>query len=176
MNIPNIKIFPILLLALVAVFGCKKSSETLSEKTSSKLPLFSFKTVDGKVFSEDDLSKNTAIIFVYFSSDCHYCQEEASSFVENRASLKDVEVIFVSEESQSVVKEFAEKYKLSKIHNFHVVIDEAGDFFKKFQPPLTPFVLIYNQDWELLQKAEGAMPVSEIIKVVETGKTIISRK
>lgn len=161
--------FPVLFLVLIASLGFKMVPETSNKEAIQTLPAFSYKTIDGITFSNRDLLENKPIIFIYFNSECHYCQNEARTIRNDQKNLKDIQLIFISQENQATVKEFAENYKLTGYDNIHLLFDERGDFNKTFAPTMTPFLVIYNKDRELVQKVEGAMPVAKILKTLQKG-------
>lgn len=123
--------------------------------------------MDGKKFSEKHLAENKAVIFIYFNSTCHYCQNEAEEIKKHQQALKNVQLVFVSEESPDAIRKFAEQYKLTGYDNIHFLVDEHGDFAKTFDASSIPYLLIYNKKQELVKKIKGQTKVAVLLKVLQ---------
>tara|TARA_R110001606_G_scaffold365277_2_gene520054 strand:+ start:80 stop:355 length:276 start_codon:yes stop_codon:yes gene_type:complete len=60
------------------VFTKMKYKEDV-EKHLQTIPKFSFKTLDNNHFTNLDLDSHRATAFIYFNTECDYCQHEAQS-------------------------------------------------------------------------------------------------
>lgn len=109
-------IIPILVLSLLGylVYNVISKMQYKSEvaKTLQTIPEFSFKTLENEEFTNTDLKPNTATVFIYFNSECDFCQHEAKNISENIDQFKNIQFLFVSTEDIGTIKTFAKTYNL----------------------------------------------------------------
>lgn len=128
------------------------------------IPEFSFLTLNNTVFTENKLTKNSYKLFVYFNSECDYCQSEATQISENLTQFKNTQLIFVSFEPVEGIAQFAKTYNLYGKENVIFLHDEKLEFSEIFDAKSIPFILLYSKENQLLEKYKGATKISAIIK------------
>lgn len=162
---------PIIAFILISVFVFLGYS--ISKKITYKnevaeriktIPEFSFLTLNNQVFKENGLTKNSCKLFVYFNSECDYCQSEATQISENIAEFKDTQLIFVSCEPIEGIKQFAKTYSLLDKENVLFLHDKESEFSEIFDAKSIPFILLYSKENMLIEKYKGATKISNIIK------------
>lgn len=131
------------------------------------IPEFSFLTLDNETFSEKELSKNSYKLFMYFNSECDYCQSEATQISKKVTLFKDTQLIFVSFEPVEGIKEFAETYNLLDIDNIIFLQDKKMVFEELFDAKSIPFMLLYSKDNLLIKKYKGATKIDNILKHIQ---------
>lgn len=136
------------------------------EKKLQTIPSFSFKTLENKDFKNVDLIPNVFTIFIYFNTDCDYCQHEAQSISENLASFKDTQFLFVSTENPAAIKEFAKSYHLLDQPNITFLHDNTNTFYARFDANSIPYLLVYNKKQELIKKHKGQLNAEAIRKIL----------
>lgn len=139
-------------------------------KTLQNIPEFSFKTLENTNFTNANLKPNVATIFIYFNSECDYCQHEAQSISDSIKEFKDVQLLFVSTEPIETIKTFAKTYKLINLQNTTFLYDSAHNFSNRFDANSIPFILIYNKDQELVKKHKGQLKAEAILSTLITSK------
>ncbi|MDA9970411.1 redoxin domain-containing protein [Flavobacteriaceae bacterium] len=164
-------IIPILVLALLGylVFNVvtKIQFKNAIEKKLETIPNFSFITLDKKVFTNSDLKLNTPTVFIYFNSDCDFCQYEAQSISEHSTYFKNVQLLFVSTEDILTIKNFAISYDLLNQSNISFLQDNTDTFSTRFDANSIPFLLVYNKDQVLVKKHKGQLKPTAIMKLLE---------
>lgn len=135
-------------------------------KRLETIPEFHFKTLLNKEFNRTHLKQNTATIFIYFNTECDYCIHEAESILENLELFEDVYLLFVSNESISDIKAFAELHQLLNQKNIAFLYDHTDTFSSGFDANSIPFILIYNKDGILLKKHKGQLKPQTIANVL----------
>jgi len=164
-------IIPILVLALLGylVFSVvtKIQFKNAIEKKLETIPNFSFITLDKKVFTNSDLKLNTPTVFIYFNSDCDFCQYEAQSISEHSTYFKNVQLLFVSTEDILTIKNFAISYDLLNQSNISFLQDNTDTFSNRFDANSIPFLLVYNKDQVLVKKYKGQLKPTAIMKLLE---------
>lgn len=131
------------------------------------LPKFQYQKLDGSNFSNKDLKKNTPTIFLYFNSDCDFCNHEAQEIKENIGKLNKFQIIFISFEKQELIKAFSKKHKLDTYDNITFIHDAKVTFATTFDVKSLPTIIIYNSKNKLIGKLKGQTKVNNILKKLE---------
>lgn len=149
----------LLLLCLLGYLGysimTKINEKHRIEEQTQHIPSFSFTDLAGKKFSNKNLLPGTDTVFVYFNSECVFCQNEARQIQEHLSEFNRVQWVFVSEEDTKTIKKFAESYNLSDYDHVDFVHDPTSSFVTAFGVSNFPFLAVYNSKGELLQKFKG---------------------
>ena len=165
-------IIPILILGSIAFMGYKVISKINHKKEVAEhiktIPEFSYKTVDGKVFSNTDLKENIPTIFLYFNSECEHCQSEAEQIRDNIKKFANVQLIFISFEEPKTITAFATKYKLIGYDKITFLCDSKVSFATTFDVNSLPTVVIYDQNNRLVEKIKGEVKIENILKKITT--------
>ncbi len=130
------------------------------------IPNFTFFTLDNVPFSEKELSKNTNKLFVYFNTECDFCQHEVQQISEYLPKIKNTQIVFVSFEEIEIIEAFANKYNLSNKENVLFLQDKKLEFSEIFDAKSIPFILLYDAENNLIQKFKGATKIDKITKLL----------
>jgi peroxiredoxin len=167
------KIKGLIVIALLSVVGYLgyNIANTLNHKNEvteriQRIPNFSFHTLKGVEYTQDNLPTKP-IVFVYFNSDCEYCQSEATKIHQRLADFKDIQLVFVSFEEVLSIKQFAKDYKLDSQKNITFLEDRKGQFSHIFDVNSIPYIVVYDADRKFLQKFKGATKIDNILKVLK---------
>ncbi|MBA4746742.1 MAG: redoxin domain-containing protein [Muricauda sp.] len=159
-----------ILLTLFIFIGNKVVDKILQkqkfEKSISTIPDFNFKTVNGTSFTKKNLKSGTSTVFLYFNSECDFCQHEAKSIADDHHLIKNVQLVFISTEPMEQIINFSKVYALDKKASVIFVQDEAKRFTKIFQPSSIPFNLIYDKEQKLLKTQKGQLTVQGLLKII----------
>ncbi|QOG04881.1 peroxiredoxin [Flavobacterium sp. MDT1-60] len=128
------------------------------------IPKFSYKNTKGGFFTNENLKRGHATIFIYFNTECEYCNEEAQMIKENITNLKDVELIFVSFENPDKIKKFAQKKQLNIYDCIHFLSDSKVTFASTFDINNLPCLLLYDKNQNLIEQVKGQMKIETLIK------------
>jgi peroxiredoxin len=167
----KIKVFiAIALLSIVGYLGYK-IARTLNHKKEvaeriQRIPDFSFHNLNGKAYTKKSLP-NKPIIFVYFNSDCEYCQSEATKIQQRLKDFKDTHLVFISFEEKEGIQKFAATYKLDNQENITFLEDKKGQFSHIFDVNSIPYIVVYDADRKFLQKFKGATKIDNILDVLK---------
>ncbi len=167
----------ILIIVVIAVFGLlsylgynvisKTKEKNQIAKQLEIIPEFEFLTLNQKPFTKANLKPNLNTIFIYFNSECDFCQHEAQSISENLDSFKNVQFIFVSTEPIKIIKKFLEQYNLNNKQNITFLYDNLYTFSSRFDATSIPYVLIYDQNQKLIKKHKGQLNAKGILRVLQ---------
>ncbi|WP_445748593.1 TlpA family protein disulfide reductase [Polaribacter sp.] len=166
----NIKItIGIILLSLVIFLGYSIVNKLKQKKTVAtriqQIPSFSFFTLTGKEFTNAQLPKKT-IVFVYFNSDCDYCQSEAAKIEEHLNDFNNTQWVFVSFENAIKIENFSKTYKLNNRENVLFLEDKKAIFATIFNANTFPFIVVYDSDRKLLKQFKGATSKKVLLEII----------
>lgn len=161
----------ITVLGLIAYLGYNVISKTKEKnriaKKLKKIPEFEFLTLAQKAFTKANLKQNVNTIFIYFNSECDFCQHEAQSINDNLGSFKNVQFVFVSKEPIESIKQFSEQYHLNNKQNIIFLYDNLGTFSSRFDAKSIPCLLIYDQNQKLIKKHKGQLNAKGILRALQ---------
>lgn len=132
-----------------------------------QVPDFSFKTMVGRDFTRTELSGGSTIVFIYFNSECEYCQEEAKEIHKSLSKFKNVQLIFVSNETPEKINFFSEHYKLVQHDNIRFLHDSRNDFALLFGAATIPYSLVYDENQVLVATFKGFVKAENLLKVLQ---------
>jgi thiol-disulfide isomerase/thioredoxin len=161
----------IILVSVLVFLGYNISKKISYKKEVAEriktIPEFSFLTLSKETFSKKKLTKGAYKLFVYFNSECNYCQSEAAQISKKLTQFKDTQLIFVSFEPIEGIKEFAKTYNLLNKKNVIFLQDKKMIFEELFDAKRIPFMLLYSKDNQLIEKFKGATKIENILKHIQ---------
>ena len=165
----NIKlIIAIVLISIISFLGYSISKKISYKKEVTEriktIPKFSFLSLNNVDFTQNNLAINNNKLFVYFNSECEYCQSEATQISQNLEEFKETQLIFISFEPLEGIKEFAKTYNLLDKENVIFLHDSKLEFSEIFDAKSIPFLLLYSKDNKLIEKYKGATKIENITK------------
>jgi peroxiredoxin len=131
------------------------------------IPEFSYRYINGGRFSNQNLKINTPAIFIYFNSECEYCNEEAQMIKESIDKFIPYQLIFVSFEQTDKIKYFAKKHNLLNYDNIHFVCDTKVTFAATFDVQSLPCLVLYDKYQQLIEKIKGQTKVEVLLKKLQ---------
>lgn len=136
-------------------------------KQIQTVPKFELLTLERKLFSNSNLKQNLNTVFIYFNSECEFCQHEAENISQNLNKFKNIEFLFVSFEETEQIKSFADLHKLYNQKNVVFLEDKKGVFSSQFNATSIPYVLIYDQNQKLIKKHKGQLNAKGILRALQ---------
>lgn len=153
-----------LLLFMGFVTFSKISHKKEVAENIKSMPNFLYKEINGNEFSNENLKNNTSTLFIYFNSECEFCNHEAEMIKENIIAFKDIQVVFISFEKPIAIKSFAQKHKLLRYDNIHFIHDIKADFASVFDVKSLPSLVLYDKNQKLIERFKGQVKASTILK------------
>lgn len=165
-------IIGLILISIIGYLGFSigkklKHKKEVAERIQ-EIPEFSFKDLNGKLYTRNQISAKHPKLFIYFNSDCDFCQVEGKQIQEHLEELKNVQILFISFEEVTGINSFAEKYHLINQKNITFLKDYESKFPEIFEANTIPFILLYSKDNQLLRKFKGATKIENIIAHLPT--------
>jgi len=128
------------------------------------IPKFEYQNINGGIFSNTNLKKDTPTIFVYFNSECEFCNEEAQMIQANITQFASFQLVFVSFEKPALIKAFAAKHQLTTYDNVTFLSDSKVSFATTFDVKSLPCLVLYDKNQKLIEKIKGQTKVETIVK------------
>lgn len=161
-------ILPIAIISFLVIMGYKVVDKINYKKQVAEnikqMPVFSYFDLDGNVFTKDNLPKNTPVLFVYFNSECDFCNHEAEMIQQNLEKLEDIQIVLISFEKMDRIKEFAQKYSLLQHDNINFIADSKATFATTFDVKSLPCLVLYDKDRNLIEKIKGQVKIETVLK------------
>lgn len=161
-------VLPLLFTCFICFLGYQIISKINHKKEVAEniktIPEFSYKNINGGVFNNQDIKINTPILFIYFNSECEYCNEEAEMIKENVEKFQNVQLIFVSFEKPEFIKTFATKHQLTSYDNIHFLWDNKVTFSTTFDVNSLPCLVLYDKNQKLIEKIKGQTKTKILLK------------
>jgi peroxiredoxin len=129
-----------------------------------KMPAFSYVTLENKVFTNEHLEKGKPTLFIYFNSECDFCNHEAEMVQQNTGKLKDIQVVFISYEPIEKIKQFATKFNLLYHDNISFLSDSKISFATTFDVKSMPCLVLYDKDNNLIEKIKGQVKIETVLE------------
>lgn len=164
-------ILPILFIGVIGFLIFQIASKINHKKEVAEkiktIPNFNFQNINGRRFTNESLIKNTSTLFVYFNSECEFCNEEAEMIKENVEKFKNFQLIFISIEKPELIKSFATKHKLNECDKINFLSDTQVSFAPTFDVKSLPCLVLYDKDQQLIEKIKGQIKPEVLIKKLE---------
>lgn len=148
------------------------SAPAFSQKTDSTPPAFRrFPTVppfellglDNQKIKRDNLAKRNGTLIIYFSPDCHHCQQQMDWLQKDLNAFSKYNLVLATYQPMEELKAFYDKYKMASWKNLYIGRDE-----KFFLPPYfkignLPFLALYDKNGNLLTSFEGTTEINKVL-------------
>ena len=140
----------------------------LSVGQKNKIPPFSIRKIDGKIFNAWELPKNKPVILIYFSPDCDHCKRMMTDLVKRSNDFKNTSITMITYLPVSEVSKFVKDYNISK-YPFIYIGTESTTYFVRdyFNLVQMPFLALYNEKGEMVTHYEREIPFDEVVKQVK---------
>ena len=163
-------IIPILFICVLGYFGVQIYTKIQHKKEVAEniktIPKFEYKNIKGGVFSNANLKKDTPTLFVYFNSECEFCNEEAQMIQANIMQLSAFQLVFISFEKPALIKAFAAKHQLNSYDNVTFLSDSKVSFATTFDVKSLPCLVLYDKNQKLIEKIKGQTKVETLLKKI----------
>ena len=162
----------ILFVSLLAYFGYKIITKIKHKKQIAHniktIPVFSFEKTQGGVYTNKNLIANQATLFIYYNSQCEFCNEEAKMIRENITKFANIQIVFVSYENTKQIIAFAKTHQLYNYDNITFLSDTKMSFSAIFDVKSLPCLILYDRNKQLIEKIKGQVNVETLLKQLQT--------
>jgi peroxiredoxin len=155
-------------IAVLSYFGYQIFSKIQHKKEVAEniktIPNFEYENIKGSKFANTNLKVNSSKLFIYYNSECDFCNEEAKMIKENIEKFNTTQIIFISFEETEKIKQFANNHQLDIYDNVTFLCDSKASFATTFDVKAMPCLVLYDKDNNLIEKIKGQTKVETLIK------------
>ncbi|MEA1787164.1 thioredoxin-like domain-containing protein [Arenibacter sp. GZD96] len=164
----KIKVLILLLFFVISGFLGFQFYITLQKKAKQNdqmthLPEFSLMDTMGKVRTKANIVQNRWTVFVFFNSECHYCQEEAQQLKSQKDKIDKTQFVWVSSEPYKTITNFQNLYGLGDHPNITFLQDYNAEFTKLCNIKSTPHFLVYDTKGKIVISHKGAWRIDKLL-------------
>jgi thiol-disulfide isomerase/thioredoxin len=109
------------------------------------------------------LSSDRKKILIYFNSECGNCQHEIEEIIKNKKSFEGLDIVFMSSESISAIRSFAEKKYSSNLIDIKFTKISGEHAYQAFGDSRVPQIFIYASDDALIKQFQGETKIDSIL-------------
>lgn len=142
------------------------SEENLNSRIAN-LPAVAFSLMYGQDFNLQNVRANMPVLITSFSPDCDHCQHHATELYGHRNDLVNTSIVMITRADSIATRKFAEQYKLNTMTNVIFLQDKNDLFYKTFNLPAIPSMVIYNRHHKLVKTISGEANMHHILKLLK---------
>jgi thiol-disulfide isomerase/thioredoxin len=139
------------------------SSSIKGQEIVETLPTFFLKDIDGKMFTNEDISNRKRSYIVYFNPECGHCETAFKKLNENVEKLDLKQVVFyaIAANTKEKTDEFFKTIapEVLKLKNLKILLDEDFIFANAFNVGSYPTIYFYDPKSKEMQRYEGSEDV-----------------
>ena len=129
----------------------------------SKLPYFSFSTLNNKSFNSSDL-KEGPVLIIRFHPECEHCQYEITGLLKSKIPSTDINIILISSATPDTIRKFLGRFNLADFPSVIPLVDTSYIFGDIFGSDFVPSNYIYNKEHNLVKAISGEVKTETILK------------
>lgn len=136
---------------------------------STKIPSFTFYTINNSKFSNKQLEAGKKLFFIFFDSDCEHCQKAVEFLNLNNTQFKSAALYFITLDSPLKTKNFFLNYGMDLLNKKNVTIlyDKNQEFINKFKPRKYPSLFLYSTNKKLLLYSDDEKELMKFIRLIQ---------
>lgn len=166
-------VLALLFVAILGVLGYLfydtfQKKEIQFEKIQN-IPEFSLHDTKGNLRIQKDILKGEWTVFIFFNSECHYCQEEAEQLGNVKGKINGTNFLWISTESMEVISDFQERYLLADNMNIVFLQDAEALFSTDLSIESTPQFLVYSPKGKLIKNHKGPWRIDKLLENIANG-------
>jgi hypothetical protein len=158
-----------LFIILVFFLGCSNNVNNESANDTIErihLPSFIVQGLNGVALSTSNLPFGKPVVLFYFGPYCEFSRSQMEKLIENIHSMRDVNLLLISDAPLVELKMFEKLYELEKYKNVTVTRDSSFFFMKKYDVNILPFTVVFNSRKELVKIYKGRFKIEDLQKYI----------
>lgn len=130
------------------------------------LPAFQCTALDSTETGTNYIQTGQTAVLLFFSPDCEYCQAQAKAIGAQLSVFKNIQFLWISDDTMAAVRAFAEHYGINRTANSKVVTAPYGQIKAVFGIRKLPAVLIYDEQHRLIRQFSGETKWEAILQAI----------
>jgi thioredoxin-related protein len=156
-----------LLCTLISLYG-QAQQDTIAPayKRYPTIPALQLLLSDSAtVYKKDRLPHDKPVLIMLFSPECSHCNHTADEMEQLKDSLQNIEIVMATMHPIWLMKDFAERHKLTDWKNIVFGKDIYYILPSFYQVRSLPFMALYDKKGNLIGVHEGSLPMSHVIEL-----------
>jgi peroxiredoxin len=135
-------------LLLFLIISAKISAQSPAEI----IPVFKLYKQDKSIFTNNNLSQDKMLFFVFFDATCDHCQHAFQYMNQHHREFDKAALYFITIDNPAITAIFLNKYgnNLKGKRNVTLLLDLNNEFIRKFKPRKYPSMFLYSTQKKLL--------------------------
>lgn len=114
---------------------------------------FKITLTNGKMFTYQDLKKNTPTVLVYFSPTCDHCKHFMNALMRNESQLKNKQIILITYLPLNEIKAFDQAYNAATKPYFKIGTEGLTFIVQKYYNiQKFPYIVLYDKQLKEVKK------------------------
>jgi hypothetical protein len=147
----------------------KIQKHQITTEKISKLPFFSFLTINNKSFTSNEIKKGPVLI-VRFHPECEHCQYEITELLNSDIPSSGINIILVSSAPRDSIRKFLDQFNLADYPSVIPLVDTSYFFGDVFGSDYVPSNYLYNKEHNLVKAIPGEVKTETILKYLLVGE------
>jgi thioredoxin-related protein len=159
------KSFLLFLLFISIITTASATSDSIPAHLKGlRIPDFKLQLVDSVTnFYTENLDPKKNILIILFSPECDHCQHQTEDIIKHIDAFKNTQIVMNTVLPFQQMKEFYERYQLSRYKNIIMGRDVLFFFSPYYRSQFTPYLALYNKKGDLLFTNDGQMKIQSLI-------------
>ena len=153
------RIFTLLIACSIGYFSFAQPSKNIAP--------FKIKLTNGKMFTYQDLKKNTPTVLVYFSPTCDHCKHFMDALMRNENQLKNKQIILITYQPVNEIKAFDQAYNIATKPYFKIGTEGLTFIVQKYYNiQKFPYIVLYDKQLKEVKKLSSTEDPNVLAKEV----------
>lgn len=132
------------------------------------LPPFKLLLTDSTTWiTRADLPRKKQVLVMLFNPDCDHCRQETEDIISQIDKFKKITIVMATPAPLEKMKEFSARYGLQRFENIIAGRDVYFMLPGFYNIRNFPFLAFYDKKGNLIDIAEGSLPVGQILAKFE---------
>jgi thiol-disulfide isomerase/thioredoxin len=161
-----VTVFFLTITFIVIEIGNKLNKGKIIKEHISKLPQFSFTTLQNTSFNSSSITQGPVLI-VRYHPECEHCQYEISELLKSKIAKSGCKILLISNADKNDINKFLNQFSISEKPGIIPLLDTASVFSNIFGKDIIPSNYIYNKELDLIKILYGEYKIETILKYIE---------
>jgi thiol-disulfide isomerase/thioredoxin len=158
-----VAVFFLTITFIVIEIGNKLNKGKIIKEHISKLPEFSFTTLQNTSFNSSSITQGPVLIIRYHP-ECEHCQYEISELIKSKILASGIKILLISDADKNEIIKFLDESHINDIPEMIPLLDTASVFSDVFGRDIVPSNYIYDQELKLVKVFNGEVKIETILK------------
>jgi len=140
----------------------EKTPEYISNPSIPEFTLY--KAPDSTVFTNEDLKKKEATLFMIFSPECGHCQTETRELLKNIDHFKNTQIVMVTWLPYTEMMSFYHDYKIAEQQQITMAWDKKDFFLPYYHVQMYPELVVYDKKGKYVKSFSGSINLEDVWK------------